>query len=253
MTVRTSTLAGTHIPELRGVISGDAVSTVGQTGGIITSLNHIISKAASDPKLNPYETFPIGNNKFFLKHAFLLLDGNNGVLQAHTGFFSTVKPGMGQSVLNLNIATSAFYRPILVSDYLKQVQKSDIRHCDQQGRRGIRVYIDYLRGDIPQTSCYPTVLPVNRDNARVRTIFAIGQRTVENQRFVKDKKGIHLTEYLLSGKFLLETIQKLQLTLIAYPGRLQILHRNLSTINLGSAAHPEWYCLEHLNIWPFQP
>lgn len=164
MTVRERVLGGVNLQTFRNTLHGNALTLPSDTSDDVTSLNAIISKAATEIKANNnYEFFPIGTNKFFLKSAFRDLGGGQGVLHAHTGFFSTIKPAMGQAVLNLNIATSAFYRPILINDYLNRVTgQREIRNRDHQGLRGVRVYINYERGTMPTNGSTLASLPMNQ-------------------------------------------------------------------------------------------
>lgn len=201
MTVRERVFGGSDLQTFRNTINGHVLTLPGNISDDITSLNAIISKAASIPKPNnTYEIFPIGANKFFIKRTFRELGGNNGILQSHTGFFSTIKPAMAQMVLNLNIATSAFYRPIFVSEYLRRVAGTEIAHRDQQGLRGVRVYIDYERGTMPINGNPLASLPINQPNARVRTIGSIGPATVNATTF--GAANISIVTYLNAGEFI---------------------------------------------------
>lgn len=107
---------------------------------------------------------------------------------------------MGQTVLNLNIATSAFYRPLLVSEYLDRV--TNVPEIAKRGDRGLgrlRVYINYDRGN-PPAGTAQAALPINRPNARVRTICEIGARTVSATTF--GGANTNVVTYLDNGEFM---------------------------------------------------
>ncbi|QDS76208.1 hypothetical protein FKW77_008392 [Venturia effusa] len=243
MRVRERVMGGIDLQTFRDTNNGNRLTLPSDTSDDITSLNAIVSRAASAVKAyNVYEVFPIGTNKFFLKSAYRDLGGPQGVLHAHTGFFSSLKPAMGQAVLNLNIATSAFYRPILVSEYLDRVNgNAEITNRDHKGLRGVRVYIKYLRGNKPADGTPLANQPINRDNARVRAICGLAPRAVSATNFVTPGgANTPIVTYLNN----------------AYAGQtafFPIRRGDLRAINLGTALAPEWYCPEHLQIMPYQP
>jgi hypothetical protein len=208
--LRTGARHGRDFQQFMNAISGNALTTPTIVGAYVTILNTIISKADSDPKQPQFETFQLDANNFFLRQSYQTLGPtHSSLLQTHVGFFSAIKPGMGVPLLNLNIATSAFYQPLRVSEYMDRVVmpvNQEIERRNAKGLKGIRVYIDYLRGEQPKTGRLQD-LPVNQPGSRVRTIFEIETHTVAAQTFDKEGENqpVRLTDYLLQSKYLHKT------------------------------------------------
>jgi eukaryotic translation initiation factor 2C len=80
-------------------------------------LNMVISKTFDDSKL-----YRQAANKFFVKDARgpLLFPNQtpSQSLETVRGYYYTVKPGTGSIILNFNMATSAFFKPISVQTFL---------------------------------------------------------------------------------------------------------------------------------------
>ncbi|KAE9973273.1 hypothetical protein BLS_003657 [Venturia inaequalis] len=214
----------------RQMVSGDVLSQHQHVSNISQALNTLVADSACVPKaFAHFDTFQIGANKFFLCSQFTPLQGTH-VLQLHDGFSVTVKPAMGDALLNFNSATSAFYCPLNVATYLRQVAPP-INAKPVRGLQGLRVYINYLRGQPVPIGAPP--LDINRRERRIKTIFAIGGpqgQTIGAQTFMP---GAH------SG----------------YPTLNATLPYGAAStvINVGSVARPEYYAAEHLDILPFQP
>jgi len=65
------------------------------------------------------------NNKFFpLGHYPDMPNDTSGLYHIRTGFFSSMRPGNGSVLLNVNTATSAFYPPINLQTWIERKQQS---------------------------------------------------------------------------------------------------------------------------------
>lgn len=94
----------------------------------------IISKALGQNSLS------LKANKFFVTGGHTPLSDS---LCAMRGYFYSIKPTLGQVLLNLNACTSAFYQPILVSHFL--LDSTTIKDRDERVSvlRGLRVHLTY--------------------------------------------------------------------------------------------------------------
>lgn len=172
-------------------------------------LNILISKSFDQNVLR------LSANKFFVKGARKALQFNeDGVkvdcqtLEIMRGYYYAIKPGMGSLLMNFNVATSAFFRPILVSEFLQ-----DRRTFVDYGARvsilcRLRVYVDPTHTDER----------FRKLGARIKTINSIGDDNIENLFFFKKlrdadqnllqvngvqqytAKATYVTEHLKEGK-----------------------------------------------------
>lgn len=203
-TLKSSRPLGEDLHSLKSAIAGTSLETSTDIGEDVRALNLIVAKAASNVQAGQFQTFQIGSNKVFLCSRWQSLpkDDNMAVLRTHTGFFWTIKPGMGEMLLNVNLATSAFYAPILVSDYLDRIDSHScnwgVRSTRYRGLKGVRVFIEYKRGDAPENGTRND-LAMNKYDRRVRTITGLGE-ALDVQRFELDEEGVISTpkvqEYL---------------------------------------------------------
>lgn len=101
---------------------------------INSTLNMVISKVLSR------DSFSLRANKFWLTGGHTRLSDSFCTMR---GYFYSVRPAMGQILLNLNACTSAFYQPILVSAFL--LDNDSFRAQDERSSalRGLRVHLTY--------------------------------------------------------------------------------------------------------------
>ncbi|KKY17152.1 putative rna interference and silencing protein [Diplodia seriata] len=97
-----------------------------ECGPAIQALNILLLKGAAEDAESDFATFRIGNNRVFRKNGYDPMVvrnprlGNDGwLLVCHRGYFSTITPGLGNILLNLNIATSVFFRPMKLDKFLE--------------------------------------------------------------------------------------------------------------------------------------
>ncbi|KAF2709989.1 Piwi-domain-containing protein [Pleomassaria siparia CBS 279.74] len=199
---------------------------------IIRALNIILCKCFVETK-GQNHAIRIGANKFFLKQGYEELAVNeNQHLSLCTirGFFYTFKPGIGRILLNVNLATSAFWRPIPLSQLM---QHDSTFHRSEWNRvlRNVRVFITYERGNKKEDPVAYERL--NRSESRIKPIRELG-RQLSVEQFT-NPSGV--TENVHSY--------------------LQRTHRvtlngNLPAVNLGQPGEPRWYSPEQLRIVPYQ-
>lgn len=151
---------------------------------IARCLNIVIAKGFNDVEL-----YRQGVNKYFVKDARAPLMFRNAPglpyssqsLEIIRGYYYTVKPGMGNIILNFNLATSAFYQPIFVDEFLADKHtfpnpKVSVKH--------LRVYITTPRLPIEgEPKEYRDRL--NQDANRIKKIHCIGTEDIENITFPK--------------------------------------------------------------------
>jgi hypothetical protein len=139
------------------------------------ALNILVSKCFGEATTGMVQT---GADKFFLKVGTSELRGTHrGALRASTslcamrGYYYTIKLGVRDILLNINSGVSAFYRPVLVSDLMRD-RLTFSQHEVESALRGLRVHINYLRGDASDPAA---LARLNTVQARVKTIQGLGQ------------------------------------------------------------------------------
>jgi eukaryotic translation initiation factor 2C len=177
-------------PLVEDITTGGQRSVGGELGPVINALNIIISTALSD------ESILIKANKMFRMGGYEPLGSPTGSLCTIRGYFYTIKAGMGQMLLNLNICTSAFFRPMLVSDFLNDATTFLNMWERTDALRGLRVFITYERGG-------------TNDNTQSRTKMITGTgEQVAQQTFQRSGNNgapatsITVQDYLRQGNLL---------------------------------------------------
>ncbi|KAF2502246.1 Piwi-domain-containing protein [Lophium mytilinum] len=201
---------------------------------IVKALNMLIADKSFSSAVG-LETVQVGANRFFLKSGARALKGRNDSTESPLctirGYSLSTKPAMGSTLVNINTVTSAFFRPILVSEFMmnysKVLAKTDAELYELLVGR--RVYILYERGD-PK---------LDAPEGRVRTIQRVGRDTPGATKFIK--KGT--TEEITVQKNVEEkSMKKLQ-------------HPHLYCVNLGGKDEKKeaWFPPESLRLLPYQP
>ncbi|KAF2838403.1 hypothetical protein M501DRAFT_1032321 [Patellaria atrata CBS 101060] len=132
------------------------------SANVIRAVNIPISSGLESAQ-GPMESIISGANKVFLKRSNTVLSKSNKTLCALRGYFTTLKPGMGEILLNVNTCMSAFYNTFLVSDFYNNYPNPDRR---QKALIGLRVYITIERKN--EKGALDEML--NLDHRRVKTI-----------------------------------------------------------------------------------
>ncbi|KAI8943146.1 hypothetical protein NX059_001176 [Plenodomus lindquistii] len=146
------------------------------------------------------------------------------------GYFYSVKPGMGQIPLTLNACTSAFYQPILVSEFLRDEATFKNRDERLAALRNLGVQLTYepKRKDGKPRSKAATIA------SRMKNIMN-GGKPCSVQTFTLEKGG----DVTVKDHFEKTYGRKLQ-----YP--------NSPAFNCGTHEKAMWYPPETLQILPYQ-
>lgn len=143
-----------------------------------------------------HRSFKVGANKFFNKDQYSQLDKR---FVCHHGFFTTVKAAMGGALLNVNTATSAFFKSMTVTEFLQLAPGRPQRETNSI-LKGVRVWIDYERVDakVDDGGGKGVMIdnPLNMPQRRTRTITQIGVRTLEKTTFWKGDKELPVHSHL---------------------------------------------------------
>ncbi|KAF2867614.1 hypothetical protein BDV95DRAFT_597829 [Massariosphaeria phaeospora] len=209
-------------------------------------LNMVISKSFDN------RVHQQSSNKFFVKNARgNLWHGNvrssSASLELIRGYYYTVKPGMGNIILNFNLATSAFFRPILVSEFLSD--RATFPVLDLDGLlKGKRVWIEYDRvgQDAEDTA------RLNSEKSRLKQFEALSTSPIKSLTFYKKIKGQD-GKFAKNpdGSFQCETTPRSVLTYLRTTFN-QHINPDRKAVNVGNANNQIWYAQEHLRIVPYQ-
>jgi eukaryotic translation initiation factor 2C len=174
-------------------------------------LNILVSKSFD------HEVLRLSANKFFVKRARnALVHESRGVksesqtLEIIRGYYFAIKPGMG-NLMNFNVATSAFFRPVLVSEFLEDNATFESLEERLAILSKLRVFIE------PEH----TEERFRKTGARIKAIHRIGDDTNKNieqlsfRKKVRDADGklhivdgvqqfedghVYVTDHLKEGK-----------------------------------------------------
>ncbi|KAF2748589.1 Piwi-domain-containing protein [Sporormia fimetaria CBS 119925] len=202
----------------------------------LKALNIIVSKCFNEGTGGVQQ---LGANKFYLEDAYERL-GSSRSLYSIRGYYYTVKAGFDKIRLNVNTATSAFYRPILVSELMGDANGTWSNMEIEDVLRGLRVYITYERGDLDDTA---TSARLNAEDSRIKMIAGLGEPLEETMEGVVTK----------AQTFIRDTTTEVRvIDYLEETDDVTIEHRTLPAVNLGKPDNPRWYAPEHLRIMPYQ-
>jgi len=146
---------------------------------IAKCLNLVISKSFND------EVHKLSANKFFVKKARVPLRAGFSIsdsLEIIRGYFYSVKPGMGNIVLNFNISTSAVFRPVNVADFVNDNHTFD-KDMAAKVLIGRNVYVDHDRIDPdPEKESH-----LNSEDSRYWKVSELQNGNIEDLSFRKKK------------------------------------------------------------------
>ena len=207
----------------------------------ITALNALISKRISEND----ELIPVGPNKFFVKGRWKSISEQ---LTIRPGYFTSIRPGQSSVLLNINVATSAFYNSIRLARVFERYQQSldeiDLKEA-QAMLKGLTVWIAYER--VPHDQNYD----LNHPDHRHRIVAGFGA-TPHSQTFELEGQTTTVAAYFAG---LGHDVQYPELPCISVnvaPSRLQ--DNNDDDSNSGQAKpKPQWIPPELLYIDPYQP
>ncbi|KAF2658627.1 hypothetical protein K491DRAFT_252544 [Lophiostoma macrostomum CBS 122681] len=182
------------------------------------AVNIIIAKSAKASHLG---VFQIGRNKFFVDDKRLNPKGDPSKIDlqsgyvAYKGFTFTTKVGMGAPLLNISLATSAFFQPLYVDEFLKE---SDY---DYDALIGTKVKVKY--------------------SGITRTIRGFGDSRPQKQMFDFKGSEVSVYEYLRDRKQIDGSLLE------------RIAMSQFPCANVKSDNDPEWFPVEALKILKHQP
>ncbi|TGO08888.1 hypothetical protein BTUL_0187g00070 [Botrytis tulipae] len=136
--------------------------------------------------------------------------------QIHRGFFSSMRPGQGSVLLNVNVTTSAFFSPINLAKWIE----SNLNAWGDSERllKGVRVVFDIHE----------------KNRQKVFNIKSIAQHSVSETKFMKDGTEMSVHAHMIATYH--ETT----------------FDKNARCINVGSKAEPTWFPADHLKIVEWQ-
>ncbi|KAH7092237.1 ribonuclease H-like domain-containing protein [Paraphoma chrysanthemicola] len=200
-------------------------------------INILISKSFDE------EVIKLSRTKFYARNARSSL-GTAKLLEIIRGYYYTVNPGMGNLFLNFNIATSAVFSPVLVSDFLADNSTFDDFRLRLKYLEKLHAYVEH-----------PHVLArLNNPSARIKKLSGLSKDDIERLAFFKkrkDQSGNAIPDG--NGGWQLESTPT---KVIDYLGEgifpsISVRHGR-PAINVGSSEEPVWYAQELLRIVPYQ-
>ena len=135
-----------------------------------------MAKAARKDATEDFGTFQRGDNRYYLKAR---ADDLGRGLAANRGYFSTIRPAMGNAIINVNTTMSTFFKPML-SNFIDTFDAEN-RTKLECILKGLKVRIEYTRGKDSEVD-------IDREERRIKTIWDIG-RPVQPQTFKKEENG----------------------------------------------------------------
>jgi hypothetical protein len=155
----------------------------------LNALNILITKCFDS---NDKQLLYLNAHKFYVKNRFKDLTKPGTfkdvdekhkthlpILRALRGCSYRVKLGMNQILLNVNPAMSAFWKPLKLNEALDP-RRTRTFNEGENALRGVRVYIDYERGETKDSD-------INKQHLRIGTIRSFGL-PVGQQKFKRKRK-----------------------------------------------------------------
>lgn len=184
------------------------------------------------------------SNKFFVKSGYAPLGSTStAALCTIRGYFYTVKPGMGKLLLNVNAATSAFYTPMTVAEFMRD--NTFAPHEREGVLQNLRVYIEYDRKAPKDPKDRERVARLNKPQTRIKTIIGFGNPI--GHADVKFKKGfVNADGNYEQEQGYTRVIDHMKdiFGVSADP--------SLKAVNVGTSEDPCYYPQEFLKILPYQ-
>ena len=189
----------------------------------------------------------LSRTKFFVRSARSRL-GSAKLLEIIRGYYYTVKPGMGNILMNFNVATSAFFQPVLVSEFLADTTTFSSRVQRVAFLSKLHVYVEYQHKEDK----------LNHPGARIKKVTAIGDGAgtnigaLEFHKKVKDDQGRWIPDNNHPSGWRTETQPTRVVAHLKEVFSGVNINTNLEAVNVGSTAEPVWYAQELLRIVPYQ-
>ncbi|ESZ91812.1 hypothetical protein SBOR_7807 [Sclerotinia borealis F-4128] len=190
------------------IISWKKINSPGYAGGRVGKKFYPQSFVADIERMMSYKRG---------KRASGFRDSDVPLYQIRRGFFSSIRPGKGSILLNINLATSAFFSPINLARWIKsnEAAESDFRRA----LKGVHVIFDLH----------------SEGRQKFFTIRSINSLSVSGTKFTKnDGNEIYVHSYMT----------------VTFPkGRFE---KDAYCVNVESNARPTWYPADHLKIVEWQ-
>lgn len=155
---------------------------------------------------------------------------------------------MEKVLLNLNTATSAFFPPITVADFLRDCTFAENER--EKRIKRLRVYIVPNRQAVADTKEQEHVDLFNHPQKRIKTIQSFGNPIGDrNDAKLRFRKWIEV-----GGQFQ-QAVQTTHVTdhiKAVFGGLSHKFDTNLKAVNVGTEDEPVWYPQEFLRILPYQ-
>ncbi|KAF2822264.1 hypothetical protein CC86DRAFT_425885 [Ophiobolus disseminans] len=182
-------------------------------------------------------TFRLGSNKFFLDTGSSPL--KDSPLCTIRGYYFSTRPRMGKILLTVNSCTSAFFRPLPLSELMTDTNKKLFSKNYPSMLTGLRVFIEYDRVGKDKAK----VTDINNTENRIKRICELGV-ACNKEEFTwkkRDQKGVVVSE------------QKIDVaSYLADEYDVQLQQPELAAVNLGSSLKPSWFPPERLMILSYQ-
>lgn len=123
-----------------------------------------MAKAARKDAPEDFGTFQRGDNRYYLKAG---ADDLGRGLVANRGYFSTIKPAMGNAIINANTTMSTFFKPMLLSNFMEPFGAEN-RTKLECILKGLKARIEYTRGKDSEVD-------IDSEERRIKTIWDLGR------------------------------------------------------------------------------
>lgn len=199
---------------------------------ILTAMNIITQSQVSKPD-SGWEN--VGKNKFFPalvveEQRARERDLGDGLHYRH-GLFTSVRPGKGNILLNVNLTTSAFHTSMTLSNLAEKL--FDTRNVDAQK------FENFIKGLQVRLTYVPPGTPKNQD--KLARMLPLQPDEFPQQGALRTVSGVDKTWNMEIIKNIWET----RVWNSTNPG--------LPAVNIGGKDHPNWVPAEFLWIEPYQP
>ncbi|KAJ4376118.1 hypothetical protein N0V83_001399 [Neocucurbitaria cava] len=203
---------------------------------LVDYLNTVISKSLSD------DVVWTSRHKFYFKKGYQNL-GRSRSLCVMRGYTYTIKPAMEKIVLNVNAATSAFYKPITVAEFMRDHLTFPEKEREKR-LKGLRVYIVPDRKAVKDAEEQEHVQFLNRQQKRIKTIKGLGD-PIGNLAFQKPIRTRNQSQQQTRRTPVVNHMREVF-------GSQHLINTSLKAVNVGSGTDPAWYPQEFLRILPYQ-
>jgi eukaryotic translation initiation factor 2C len=151
-----------NIPDLMAQTRCDLSKVNADLSAVERCINILISKSFNNSVIKS------SGKKFFVRSARNDLQTSQS-LEIIRGYYYAVRPSIGSLLVNFNVATSAFFKPILVSTFLSDGQTFSNPAQRLSLLKRLRVYVEYQHSE----EC------LNKMGSRLKMIHALGDPVSE--------------------------------------------------------------------------